>query len=124
MKQGFAAAGGRVAPRKTSRINRDDRCRPRHPALDKGFMGGILLAGPGVAELLEIMAARRIRSGHRIAEDDVLCRFRLRGDEGVNGLARAGVFDAAVEFGIMDRGSFGPVVHDRRSGKAGLSEPI
>ena len=51
-------------------------------------------------------------------------RFRLRGDEGVNGLARAGVFDAAVEFGIMDRGSDGPVVHDRCSGKAGQSLPI
>ena len=119
VKQRFAAAGGRVTPGKTSRIDRDDRRRPRHPALDKGFMGGVLLAGPRVAELLEIVTASRIRSIYGIAEDEVLRGFRLWCDEGVNGLARAGVFDAAVEVGIMDRGSYGPVVHDRRSGRAG-----
>ena len=38
MKQGFAAAGGGVAPAKAGRVDRDDGCGPRHPAFDEGFM--------------------------------------------------------------------------------------
>jgi hypothetical protein len=65
------------------------------------------------------MTARGVRSGCGIAKDKVLRRFRLRRNERVNGLARACVFDAAVEVGIMDRGREGSFVHDDRSGKAG-----
>jgi hypothetical protein len=78
-------------------------------------MEGVLLAGPRIAELLEVATAGSIGPVHGIAEDEILRRFRLRGDEGVDRLARAGVFDAAVEVGIMDRRSFGPVVHDCHS---------
>jgi hypothetical protein len=74
-------------------------------------MAGILLAGPGIAKLFEIVTARRIRPVHRIAEDQILCSLGLRHDQGVDRLARTGVLDAAVEFGVVDRWGHGPVVH-------------
>ena len=41
------------------------------------FVGSELLAGPGVAELFEMVAPRGVRSGGAIAENKVFGRFRL-----------------------------------------------
>ena len=61
------------------------------------------------------MAASRIGSADGVAENEILRGLGLGGDERIDGLARAGAFDAAVKLGIMDRRGDGPVVHDRHA---------
>src|ERR1700742_67237 len=56
MKQRLAAAGRRVAPGKTGRDDRDKGRCPCHPGIEKRFVRGKLLAGPGVAELRKMPA--------------------------------------------------------------------